>query len=60
MKIWYAVITVIVSVAYVTNAVNAMRTADMCMERYAYRKHDKEVVESLQNEDDFDDEDFME
>lgn len=56
MKVWYIVITVIVTVAYVTNAVNAIKVGDIAMERYGCRKRDLEMMEDLQNEDDFDDE----
>ena len=57
MKVWYIVITVIMTVAYSTYVVSSISTGDMCMESYASRKRDLEVFEDLQNEesdDDFD------
>ena len=56
MKVWYIVITAIMTVAYRTYVVSSISTGDMCMESYASHKREREAFEDLEevSDDDFD------
>ena len=56
MKVWYIVITAIMTVAYSTYVVSSISTGDMCMESYASHKREREAFEDLEeaSDEDFD------